>query len=160
MSIDTDLATPQPLYFQHNTREFVTTTAGTNRIELDAEEQMDLFCTTGFRQTPTLTTTNDTLTATCISGTEFKIDDKSVTLSGAACKKLPLHSTRLSKEKCDFGNLVEIGFDVKGKIVSCIIISRKKMQLTQKLISHFCCCLCNITKKKRFISSTYESMSR
>lgn len=112
MKINADLATPQPLYFYSNTTDFVTTTAGTSEFHLDGQQKIDLFCSDGFRSPYA---TNETLTATCIDGNQFQINNKSAKIVDAVCNNYPYHTTKLSERKCSVGNLVEIGFHVKGK---------------------------------------------
>lgn len=122
VNINADLPTPQPLYFHSNTTDFVTTTPGTSAFHLDADEKIDLFCSTGFRPPYG----NETLVATCIGGNQFQINNKSVHLIDAVCKNYPNHTARVStNRKCSVGNIVEIGFQAGGKqqIISIILSS-------------------------------------
>lgn len=116
VNINSDLATPQPLYFYYNTTEFVTTTTGTSRFHLDGKQKIELFCTDGFRRPYR----NDTLEAACISGNQFQIKNKSGYLIDAVCNNYPNHTTRTTSRVCVGGNIVEIGFNVRGKILSYI----------------------------------------
>lgn len=113
MNINSDLASPQPLYFYDNTTDFVTTTTGTSQFNLDSEQQIDLFCSDGFRNSKD----GHMLTATCISGNRFQIKNESGHLIDAMCNNYPNHTTRLTNRKCIAGRIVEIGFDVLGKFV-------------------------------------------
>lgn len=111
MNINGGLATPQPLYFHSNTTDFVETTAGTSEIHLDGKENIELFCSDGFRP-PYV---NESLAATCITGNQFQINNKSAKLIDAVCNNYPNHTARVSERKCSVGNIVEIGFQVKGE---------------------------------------------
>lgn len=112
VNINSDLATPQPLYFYYNTTKFVTTTTGTSRFYLDGKQKIELFCTDGFRRPYG----NHTLEAACISGNQFQIKNKSGYLIDAVCNNYPHHKARsLTGRVCVGGNIAEIGFDVRGK---------------------------------------------
>lgn len=116
MNINSDLGTPQPLYFYHNTTEFVTIEDGTSQIQLDAKQQIDLYCTDGFRSPFTKQT--NMLTATCVSGKQFIISNKTVNLMNAACNSKIDHTTRLSNRNCVVGKTVEIGYNVNGEFLN------------------------------------------
>lgn len=111
VNINLDLATPQPLYFYHNTTDFVTTTVGTSEFNLDSQQKIDLFCSDGFQQPYE----NEILIATCISSNQFEIKNKSGYLVDAKCNNYPKHSVRITDRKCIVDKIVEIGFDVNGK---------------------------------------------
>lgn len=118
VNINGGLATPQPLYFYSNTTDFVETTAGTSEIHLDSNEKIELFCSNGFRPPYG----NESLTATCIADNQFQINNKSAKLIDVVCNNYPHHTTRVSERKCSVGNIVEIGFQVKGTWVSVLEI--------------------------------------
>lgn len=111
---------PQPLYFYHNTTEFVTIEDGTSQILLDTKEKIDLYCSEGFRAPFSKQTKR--LTATCVSGKQFQIRNKTFNLKNVTCINSQDHTTRLSQRKCVAGKTVEIGFDVEGKLlfIDCI----------------------------------------
>lgn len=95
----------------------MTTTAGTSEIHLDGQQSIELFCSDSFRPPYA---SNQSLTATCMVGNQFQINNKSAKLIDAVCNNYPNHTTRLSERKCAAGNIVEIGFHAKGKSHSLI----------------------------------------
>lgn len=107
------MGTPQPLYFYHNTTEFVTLEDGSDLIQLDAKDKIDLYCSEGFRSPFSKKTRM--LTATCVSGKRFKINNQTINLKNATCISNQDHTTRLTKRKCVVDRTVEIGFDVEGR---------------------------------------------
>lgn len=114
MDIYSDLGDPQPLYLQHNTPEIVKTSKGI--IHLKANEQIDIFCSDGFRP-PLSGGKRKMLIATCISGKTFDINGKSQTMKNVRCTRDVLSETKRTKRKCAAANnTVEIGFRVEGKI--------------------------------------------
>lgn len=119
MNINSDLATPQPLYFYYNTTDFVTTVAGTSGFELDAGQQIELFCTDNFRPPFDQHARNGSIIATCIRDKIFQIENASgtskVRLNDLACINYPYHTTRVVKRTCSVGKIIEIGFNVRGK---------------------------------------------
>lgn len=90
----------------------MTTTTGTSQFNLDGKQKIQLFCTDGFRKPYD----EEMLTAACISGNQFQIKNKSGRLIDAVCNNYPNHTTRFTDRKCAVGNIVEIGFDVRGKL--------------------------------------------
>lgn len=107
------MGTPQPLYFYHDTTDFVTIETGTTQILLDANEKIDLYCSSGF-QNPFSKQTK-MLTAACVSGKRFQIQNKTVNLKNATCISNVDSTTRLSNRKCVAGRTVEIGYNVEGE---------------------------------------------
>ncbi|XP_055325389.1 uncharacterized protein LOC129579371 [Sitodiplosis mosellana] len=134
VNINSDLATPQPLYFYGNTTDLVTTTTGTSQFNLDGKQQIELFCTDGFRSPYDNDITM--LTATCISGNQFRIKNKLGRLIDAMCNNYPNHTTRYTDRKCVAGNIVEIGFDVLGSWVPVLEICHDVKTATTKWAHH------------------------
>ncbi|XP_031621017.1 uncharacterized protein LOC116339335 [Contarinia nasturtii] len=110
VNINVDLAAPEPLYFYYNTTDYVTTATGTSEFYLDSQQKIELFCSDSFRDPYE----GDTLIATCISGNQFQIENKSGYLADAKCNNYPNHTTRFTDRTCVVGKIVEIGFEVKG----------------------------------------------
>lgn len=117
------------------------TIAGTSGFELDAGQQIELFCTDNFRPPYDQNARNGSIIATCINGKEYHIDSKSgklkVKLSDLACNNFPFHMTRVVKRTCSVGNIVEIGFNVRGKCQRMRFIDGMRLCMQLCLINHY-----------------------
>lgn len=103
------------MYVYHDSNDFVSTVAGTSEFRLEKKEQIELFCSDGFR--PPLNESvkiPTTLIAACMGGTKFTIAEKSIELVNAICNSYPNHTTMVSQNMCSAGFLIEIGFNMNG----------------------------------------------
>lgn len=132
------MGTPQPLYVYHNSNDFVSTAAGTSEFHLEKKEQIELFCSDGFR--PPLNkmggNVSTTLTATCIGGKKFTIAKKSIELVKATCNSYPNHTTVVSQNKCSAGFLIEIGFNMNGAWLPVLEVCHDRKIDSTKWVHH------------------------
>lgn len=135
LNINSDLGQPQPLYFYENSTEFVTTSAGSSKFTLEKMQQIDLYCSSGFRQ-KSHNITNESLTATCMGEKGFTIANKTMTLRNISCVNYPEHKTKVTNETCLAGKLIEIGFDVHNEWVSLMKICHDVKEASTKWTQH------------------------
>lgn len=107
---------PQPLYFHHNSSRFIQTTPNLNAFELKRNQTFTLHCSTGFRSRSDNNTARIHQHASCVSGNEFVVDNKTVFIKDFACLNHPKHIAKFMNESCSVGDLVEIGFTVEKSV--------------------------------------------
>lgn len=95
-----------------NGTTFVQTEPNLSAFRLQRNETIKLFCPSGFRSRG-----GDgkviKLNATCLSGDQFKVENKTIQLKQLACSYHPEHKAKVSKQSCPAGDLYEVGFTVE-----------------------------------------------
>lgn len=130
------MGSPQPLYFYEGTKDFVTTTPGTSEFSIQSKEKIELFCSDGFRSPFAINNVSAVLTATCISGKQFLIANKTSGLQNAICHHHPNHTTVVTNRNCSVGKLIEIGFSVNGVWVPVLEVCHDDKIGSTKWVHH------------------------
>ncbi|XP_030245583.1 uncharacterized protein LOC115564895, partial [Drosophila navojoa] len=76
-------------------------------IEVETGKSLQLWCPSGFT-----THSQNLLTATCVSGTTFKVDGSNYNFKDLACKSWPGFKAIKSGAKCNGGIVIRVGFQI------------------------------------------------
>jgi hypothetical protein len=105
------LGEPQPLLIRPATTSWFNPQGSDGIIRLNSNEQLELFCTTGF-SSPAGTAGNS-ITITCAGGNQFSHNGFTFPFNNFVCNAYPAHTARRTGARCfNNGIIVEIGFEV------------------------------------------------
>ncbi|XP_037814328.1 uncharacterized protein LOC119605356 [Lucilia sericata] len=104
------LKAKQPLYIKPGTTEFYPF-SDTGRIDVAAGKNIEIHCTSGFAAP----LSGKTHTATCVSGTTFKVNGVQHSLPSLVCTSWPAFVAKKSGSSCNGGTtLVNVGFELSS----------------------------------------------
>ncbi|XP_075161182.1 salivary endonuclease-like [Haematobia irritans] len=102
------LSEPQPVFLKTDAAEFYPY-SNTGVMQVDAGKTMQMFCPGEFKVKAT-----KLITATCVSGTTFKIDGTNYAFSELVCKSWPSFVAKKKGTTCNGGILIGVGFEVSS----------------------------------------------
>lgn len=108
ITIRTGLSEPQPVFLKTNAAEFYPY-SNTGVMQVHAGGTLQMFCPGEFKVKAT-----KLITATCVSGTTFKVDGTSYAFSELVCKSWPGFVAKKKGTTCNGGILVGVGFEVSS----------------------------------------------
>lgn len=121
MKITGGLGEPQPLILDPTTNDFLYPDSFENIgvLTFRANQQVDLYCSTGFANP---STTAKRLSALCESGTSFVIQSAIKSFNEIACKAYPSHKAIRTGNTCANGQGIQlhVGFDIGDKFLDFI----------------------------------------
>lgn len=100
------LTDPQPVFLKTDSTEFYPY-SDTGVMKVDAGKTMQMFCPGQFKSFA-----STLITATCVSGTTFKVDGTSYSFSELVCKSWPSFQAEKTGSTCNGGILIRVGFKV------------------------------------------------
>lgn len=105
-----DLGEPQPLLIKPGTTEFFDPQGSDGIIRLNSNQQLELYCTTGFASPGAAT---NSITVSCTSGNQFLYSGAAFPFNSFTCRAYPDHTARKTGARCfNNGFEVEIGFQI------------------------------------------------
>ncbi|XP_067613054.1 uncharacterized protein [Eurosta solidaginis] len=108
VSIRGGLPQRQPIYIQTNSSEFYPYDASGNMV-FDAGEEFDLHCPKAFSSI-----SKSLITASCVSGTNFKVDGTTYSFKELTCTSWPAFIAEKTGDTCEGGIAVRVGFKVSS----------------------------------------------
>lgn len=118
LKIGTDMGTPQPLRIRPGTSQWFHPATRNGRINMNANQEMELFCTTGFA-TPAGITGNS-INVACQTGTTFRYNNVNYTFKEFTCRDWPTSTPRrrIGTARCfNNGIYVDVGFTVGARFI-------------------------------------------
>jgi phage-related tail fiber protein len=115
MLINECIGEPQPLLIKPGTSEFVFPTGRHGVISLNENEQIELYCSSGFASP---SGAGSSITATCTTGNQFLYNNARYNFIQFTCTKYPDHIARKSGARCyNNGYVIEHGFVVGSRFL-------------------------------------------
>lgn len=106
-----DLGEPQPLLIKPSTTEFFDPQGADGIIRLTSNQQLELYCSSGFSSPGGIS--SNSITITCTSGNRFLYSSTAFAFNAFICTAYPAYSARKTGGRCyNNGYEVEIGFEV------------------------------------------------
>lgn len=118
VNVNGGLGNPQPLYIRPGTELFFHPTDSRGIIEMSANEQMEVFCTTGFAS-PAVISSN-LIRISCVSGTTFQHNGISYNFNQFTCREFPIPVAirRMTIARCfNQSTIVDVGFHVENRFL-------------------------------------------
>lgn len=94
------------MFLKTNEAEFYPF-SDTGDMQIDGGKTLQMFCPGQFKSFATTL-----ITATCVSGTTFKVDGTSYAFSDLVCKSWPSFVAKKTGSTCNGGILIKVGFEV------------------------------------------------
>lgn len=115
INISTDSGSPQPLYLKPNTTKFFYPTDPRGIIEMDLNEQMELFCD----QFTIPAGYFGSIIVECVSGTYFRHNGIVYNFRDLTCRATPQAVTPVRQNERCYNNasLVDVGYQVGNRLV-------------------------------------------
>lgn len=118
INVNGDLADPQPLIIKPGTAAFLYPEDRTGIIYLDDEQEVEIYCTSGFRVPEGV---GNSAIAKCVDGNLFEVNGTPYTFIEFTCNSIPFHTTRKTGQKCYNDAIkVDIGFDLGDRFAKVL----------------------------------------
>ncbi|CRK98271.1 CLUMA_CG011633, isoform A [Clunio marinus] len=116
IKVNGDLGEPQPLLIRPGMSEFFFPSGRDGIITMNENEQIELYCSSGF-DSPS--NAGNTVMASCTTGNQFLFNGIRYNFIQFSCKSYPVHVARESGARCyNNGYIVKHGFDVGNRFLN------------------------------------------
>ncbi|KAM7357046.1 salivary protein Tsal1-like [Cochliomyia hominivorax] len=106
INIRSDLPSPQPVYLKTKAASFYPY-SDTGYLQVKSGKTLQMFCPSKFKSIA-----KTLITATCVSGTTFKVGGTRYAFSELVCKSWPSFVAKKTGSPCNGGVLIKVGFKV------------------------------------------------
>lgn len=134
INLNSDLGEPQPLLLRPNTSEFLFPRTSAGIIRLNRNAAVELYCSSGFRGIQAGTT----IIATCLGGTNFRVNNEEVEFGDIACNRgNPDHTARRTNRTCPGGEIAQIGYSIGQRWLNLMDICQNEAASVTHWVHHF-----------------------
>jgi hypothetical protein len=111
----------QPLLIRPGSTQFYDPQGSDGIINFNANQQLELYCSTSFASPAGIATSS--ITVTCSSGNRFTYNSATFDFSNFYCSAYPYHTARKTGGRCyNNGYEVEIGFEVGTRFLRIMTV--------------------------------------
>ncbi|KAG5680887.1 hypothetical protein PVAND_010366 [Polypedilum vanderplanki] len=126
INVNGDLGDPQPLLIRPGSTQFFNPQGTDGIIHLNDNQQLELYCSSGFASPAGIAT--NSITVTCTSGNRFSYNSIAYYFNNYYCSAYPAHKARKTGGRCyNNGYEVEIGFEVGTRFLRIMTVCHNEI---------------------------------